>query len=436
MNVANVPVQPHAAPTGAPRVADIVDIDLSRPESFEAGVPHDAFDRLREGAPIAWHDEHRSGFSLQSGSAKDAPRSPGFWAVTSHELVNEVSRNPASFSSWVGGTQLHNFAEADLLLFRQMMINMDPPEHSRLRRILQPTMTPRAIQRLRDDVERHAREIVDDLEVAGGGDFVVAASAELPIRVLADFLGVPREDRHRILSWSNALVGADDPEYGSSRETVIATMMDLFAYGQSIAEDRRSTPRDDIVSMIANAEVDGERLTDSEFNVFWLLLIIAGNETTRNSLSGGLAALCEQGKWGWLRDNRESLSSAVEELIRFVSPVMQFRRTATHDAALGGQMVRAGDKVVVWYGAANRDPSVFVSPHLLDLVRDPNPHLAFGVGPHFCLGAHLARLEMSVMLDEMLRRFGSITIDGPVERMRSNFINGIRHLPIRCSSAG
>ena len=198
-----------------------------------------------------------------------------------------------------------------------------------------------------------------------------------------------------------------------------------------MADARRAEPLDDIVSMIVNAEVDGERLDDTEFSMFWLLLVVAGNETTRNALSGSVVALQEQGRWEWLHDHPESLPSAAEELLRFVSPVMHFRRTATTDTMLGDQRVRAGDKVVIWYGAANRDPDVFTDPHVLDLERDPNPHLAFGVGPHFCLGAHLARLEMIETLSQLLAAVPRLTITGPVQRVASNFINGVSHLPVR-----
>ena len=204
----------------------------------------------------------------------------------------------------------------------------------------------------------------------------------------------------------------------------------MMAYGQAMADDRRAHPRDDIVSRIVTAEVDGERLTDTEFQMFWLLLVVAGNETTRNAVSGAVVALNEHGLWSWLAEHPEHLDTAVEELLRYVTPVHQFRRTATRDATLGDQEVRAGDKVVMWFGAANRDPSVFADPHRLDLQRDPNPHVAFGIGPHFCLGAHLARLEAAEMLRHLLRHAPDMTIGEPT-RVASNFINGIAHLPVR-----
>jgi len=211
----------------------------------------------------------------------------------------------------------------------------------------------------------------------------------------------------------------------------MAAMAGMMAYGLAMAEARRADPRGDVVSRIVNAEVDGERLTDDEFQMFWLLLVVAGNETTRNVVSGSVLALHEHGLWSWLAEHPEHDATAIEELLRYISPVHQFRRTATRDLELGDQHVRAGDKVVIWFGAANRDPEVFADPHGLDLKRDPNPHLAFGVGPHFCLGAHLARLEMSAMLRHLLDRATGLTVTGEPTRVASNFINGVARLPVR-----
>jgi cytochrome P450 len=246
---------------------------------------------------------------------------------------------------------------------------------------------------------------------------------------------MPRSDRHHIFEWSNALIGFDNPDADTHIDDALGAITDLMAYGQAMAEARRADPLGDVVSLIVNAEVDGERLDDTEFSMFWLLLVVAGNETTRNALSGSVVALHEHDHWGRLADEPALLPTAIEELLRYVSPVMQFRRTATTDTVLGDQRVRAGDKVVVWYGAANRDPEVFADPHGLDLLRDPNPHLAFGVGPHFCLGAHLARLELIETLGALLRAAPGLEIAGPVRRVASNFINGISHLPVRVTAS-
>jgi hypothetical protein len=405
---------------------DIVGVDLAQPASFAGGPPHDAFDALRRHGGIAWHPEPPAAGMMGDNPMLQFVDSPGFWAVTSHALVSEVDRDQERFSSEAGGTSIPSMTEDSLAVFRQMMLNMDHPEHTRLRRILQPVFTPRSIGRLRESVEANAREILAGLH--GEVDLVTAVAAEMPLRVLADLLGMPRADRGLIFEWSNALLGADNPDAARHARDSMEALAAMMAYGQAMAEARRAEPRDDLVSRIVHAEVDGERLGDTEFQMFWLLLVVAGNETTRNALSGSVSALAEQGLWGWLAAHPEHLGTAVEELLRHTSPVQQFRRTATRDLVLGDQQVRAGDKVVIWFGAANRDPSVFADPHRLDLRREPNPHVAFGVGTHFCLGAHLARLEMTEMLRHLLERAPGLDVGEPTH-VASNFINGIAHLP-------
>ena len=427
------PRTPDTPPAGARMVSDIAECDLTAGASFVAGVPHDAFDALRRHGGIAWHAEPPVAGMLGDNPLLQFVDSPGFWAVTSHALVSEVDRDQARFSSEAGGTFLPSLTEDSLAMFRQMMLNMDHPAHSRLRRILQPIFTPRSVEQLRASVEANAADIVAALAEPDRRDrdvdLVTAVAAEMPLRVLADLFGMPREDRHLIFDWSNALLGADNPGAQRHAADSMEALAGMMAYGQAMAEDRRAHPRDDIVSRIVTAEVDGERLTDAEFQMFWLLLVVAGNETTRNALSGSVVALHEHGLWSWLAAHPEHLPSAVEELMRHVSPVQQFRRTATADTVLGDQRVRAGDKVVIWFGAANRDPAVFADPHRLDLRREPNPHVAFGVGPHFCLGAHLARLETAEMLRTLLAHAPAMTVGAPV-RVASNFINGIAHLPV------
>ena len=279
----------------------------------------------------------------------------------------------------------------------------------------------------------NAGEILDGLH--GEVDLVTTVSAEMPLRVLADLFGMPREDRHLIFDWSNALLGADNPNVAEHADEAMVAMAAMMEYGLAMAADRRARPQDDIVSRIVNAEVDGERLSDTEFQMFWLLLVVAGNETTRNALSGAVIALHEHGLWNWLAEHPEHLPTAVDELLRHVSPVQQFRRTAMADTVLGDQEVRAGDKVVIWFGAANRDADVFTEPHGLDLLREPNPHIAFGTGPHFCLGAHLARLELSEMLRHLLLHAPDLEVGEPT-RVANNFINGISHLPVRMGTGG
>ncbi len=423
------PQTPDTSPPNARRVRDIVDIDLTSGNAFVPGVPHEAFDALRRHGGIGWHDERPVAGMMGDNPLLQFVDSPGFWVVTAHALVSEVDRDQELFSSALGGTFMPSLSQDSLATFRQMMLNMDHPEHTRLRRILQPIFTPRSVTRLRASIEVNADEILADL---GDGEFdlVTAVSAEMPLRVLADLFGMPRDDRHLIFEWSNALLGAENPGTTQHAEDSMTALAGMMAYGRAMADDRRTSPRDDIVSRIVTAEVDGDRLTDTEFQMFWLLLVVAGNETTRNAVSGAVVALHEHGLWSRLARDLDALPRAVEELLRYVSPVHQFRRTATRATTLGDQAVRAGDKVVIWFSAADRDPVVFAEPHGLDLSRDPNPHLAFGTGPHFCLGAHLARLETVEMLRHLLVRAPDLTIGEPT-RVASNFINGIAHLPAR-----
>lgn len=431
--VTSWPATPDEPPPDARLVADIVDVDLTRGATFLPGVPHDAFDELRRHGGIAWHAEAPvAGLLGDDNPLLQFVDSPGFWVVTSHDLVSGVDRDQARFSSEAGGTFMPSLTDDSLAMFRQMMLNMDHPRHTRLRRILQPIFTPRSIERLRASIVANAADIAGALangDEAGEVDLVTTVSAEMPLRVLADLFGMPQEDRHLIYGWSNALLGADNPGAAQHAEDSMTALAGMMAYGQAMAEDRRAAPRDDIVSRIVTAEVDGERLTDDEFQMFWLLLVVAGNETTRNGVSGSVVALHEHDLWSWLATHPEHLPTAVEELLRYVSPVQHFRRTATGDVVLGDQRVRAGDKVVIWFGAANRDPDVFPDPHRLDLLRDPNPHLALGVGPHFCLGAHLARLEMTEMLRSLLDLAPDLTIGEP-GRIASNFINGVHDLTV------
>jgi cytochrome P450 len=422
------PSTPSSPPRGARLARDIVGCDLNSGAAFVGGVPHDAFDALRERGGIAWHDEAPVVGMMGDNPLLQFVDSPGFWVVTSYDLVCEVDRDQDRFSSELGGTSIPSMTEDSLFIFRQMMLNMDHPQHTRLRRVLQPIFTPKSVAALRASIEENASSIVDD--VHGEFDLVNVVSAEMPLRVLADLFGMPREDRGLIFEWSNALLGADNPDAEQHATDSMDALAGMMSYGQAMAEDRRAHPRDDIVSRIVNAEVEGTRLTDTEFQMFWLLLVVAGNETTRNAVSGAVVVLHEQGLWSWLSEHPEHLDTAVDELIRYVSPVHQFRRTATRATVLGDQQVRAGDKVVMWFSAANHDPSVFPDPHRLDLLRSPNPHVAFGIGPHFCLGAHLARLETSEMLRRLLQRAPDMAIEEPA-RVASNFINGIAHLPVR-----
>jgi cholest-4-en-3-one 26-monooxygenase len=271
----------------------------------------------------------------------------------------------------------------------------------------------------------------------GSFDFVTEIAAELPLLVIAELLGVPAEDRHKVFEWSNSLVGFDDPEYNTSMETGKIASAQMWAYANQLALERKEHPLGDLVSVLMEAEVDGDRLTEMEFDSFFLLLAVAGNETTRNLISGGMRALIEHpDQRARVLADPTLLPSTIEEMLRWVSPLIHFRRTATRDVEMHGKTIREGDKVVIFYPSANNDERVFVNPHTFDVSRSPNDHLAFGIGEHFCLGANLARLEIRLIFEEMLKRLPDLELAGPVRRLRSNFLNGIKAMPVKRGGTG
>jgi cholest-4-en-3-one 26-monooxygenase len=397
-------------------------IDLTDKDIFVHGVPHDWFASLRRDAPVFWHEEEDG---------------PGFWCVTGYDDVVTVNRDNQIFSSSRGAVFMWDLPESALEQQRLMMLNMDPPMHTRYRRLVNKGFTPRMVSELETKARERARAILDKVTPRGECDFVVDVAAELPLQVIADVLGVPQEDRHKMFDWSNRMVGSDDPEYGVTEEEAQLASMELFAYANKLAEEKRGEAGQDLISILSDAEVDGEQLTQLEIDLFFMLLTVAGNETTRNQVSHGLLALLEHpDQLERLRANRELLPGAVEEMLRWASPVMHFRRTATEDLILGGQAIAAGDKIVIWYVSANRDEKVFDDPMRFDIERSPNEHVAFGGGgPHFCLGANLARMEIRVLFDELLDRWSHLELAGEPTRLRSNFINGIKHIPLRFTAA-
>jgi cytochrome P450 len=406
--------------------------DIAHPASYAAGVPHEEFARLRASDPVCWVPEpllvrrSRSGQLTQRGS--------GFWAVTTHEGVTDASRRTEDFSSAAKGVFLTDpSTPADLAMTRELLVNMDAPQHARIRKLVTSVFTPRAVRMMTDGVAAHAAALVRDVVQAGEFDIVTDLARELPLLVLSDLLGMPPGDRHMLYEWSNRLVGFDDPDYGNGDiDAYRGAMAEAFRYALWLAGQRREQPAGDLVSRLANAEVDGKRLSDREFCSFWLLLVVAGNETTRHLISGSLQALADHpGERDRLVRGAVPAAIAVNELVRFVTPIMQFRRTATGDVRLCGQDIRAGDKVVLYYVSANRDAAVFADPGRLDLGRDPNPHLAFGIGSHFCLGSHLARLEMTALLTELKPYLAGLELTGPVARLESNFVNGAKSMPAR-----
>jgi cholest-4-en-3-one 26-monooxygenase len=399
-------------------VESLADIDLTNPDAFVAGVPHEWFTRLRREAPVHWHPEADGG---------------GFWAVTSYDDFVTVNREWQTYSSMRGAVYMWDIPEEALEQQRMLMLNMDPPLHTRYRLLINKGFTPRMVNALEVTMRDRTREILDRVADRGECDFVVDVAAELPLQVIADLMGVPQEDRHKLFDWSNRMIGAEDPEYGLTEEDTAVASMELYAYASELANAKRAEPGADLISVLSQAEVDGEQLSGLEIDLFFLLLSVAGNETTRNLISHGLVALLEHpDQLARLRANPELMGSAIEEMLRWASPVMQFRRTATVDHELHGQPIREGDKIVFWHISANRDETRFDNPFAFDIARSPNEHVAFGGGgPHFCLGANLARMEIRVMFEELLARFPEMEITGEVSRLRSNFINGIKHIPLR-----
>jgi cholest-4-en-3-one 26-monooxygenase len=357
--------------------------------------------------------------------------------ITRYDDVVEVGRDGVTYSSEQsrGGVVAMDDAEAagDLTAQGRMMLTMDAPDHTRYRSLVNRGFTPRMINALGAHIREMVTKILDPALEQRDCDFVTDVAAELPLQVIAEMLGVPYEDRHKLFEWSNRMIGSKDPEYAVSQEKVQQAAIEMYMYSNELAKERLEQPRDDIVTALLKADLDGDKLSEMDFNVFFLLLAVAGNETTRNAMSHGMHALIEHpAQFAMLAENPALVASATEEILRWASPVMYFRRNVTRDTELRGQKFKAGDKVSIWYISANRDEEIFPDPFTFDIRRTPNQHVAFGGGgPHFCLGASLARMEMSILFEELVKRVASVERTGPVRRLRSNFINGLKHLPVR-----
>jgi cholest-4-en-3-one 26-monooxygenase len=399
------------------------DVNLADPGNFVASVPHEMFEVLRRDAPVWFHP--------------GTDEVEGFWCIVKHADLVELSRDYGHASSALGGITLHDASAEDLELQRQMMLMMDPPNHTKLRLLVNKGFTPRMIGRLDEHIRDIAKAIVDEVASRGECDFVVEVAAQLPLRVIVEMMGVPDADRPKIFEWTNRLIGSEDPEYNVSRDEAIGAATEMFMYSTELAAEKRKNPGDDIISTLLQAEVEGNRLTDTEFNLFFQLLAVAGNETTRNLISNGMNFMFEHpDQWAKLVDDRSLLPGAIDEMLRYASPVMYMRRTAPEDFELRGQTIREGEKMALWYISANRDEDVFEDPQRFDVTRSPNEYVAFGGGgPHFCLGANLAKLEIRVMFEELLNRLPDIARAGDIQRLRSNFINGIKHMPVKFTPA-
>jgi cytochrome P450 len=406
--------------------------DVFDPRVFARGLPHEAFRRLRDTAPVCWQEEPE---------VLGWPAGPGYWAVTRYADVRYVLRTPEVFSSWLGATQIRDPDAGDLDFIRRMILNMDPPEHGRLRKVVTAAFTRRRLERLADRIAERARDLLGEVAGRGRCDLPVEVTDEFPLANLADLLGVPPADRPLLLRWTNRVIGYQDPEHAevvrdASGRPVNprspAMLADMFDYARQLAADKRRHPSGDLMTALASASTGGRSLDDAELAMFFFLLVIAGNDTVRSALPGGVLALVQHpAEADRLRREPALLPSAIEEMLRWHPPVLSFRRTAAGDTELAGQRIRRGDKVVVYHASANYDERAFPEPYRFNISREPNDHLTFGQGPHLCLGAHFARLQMRIFFGEMLGLMHDIELDGEPVRLTSNFINGLTHLPLR-----
>ncbi|MBB6172799.1 cytochrome P450 [Nocardiopsis mwathae] len=413
----------------ATRPAPLDDIDLSDMGfwSRPSGERHEAFARLRARPAPVFFTEPDLG---------PIPTGPGFYALVRHADVVEASRTPEVFASEPSAISIPDLPEGFNEFFGSM-INLDDPRHARLRRIVSRGFTPRMLARLEDGVQRQAERIVADLERTGPCDFVAAAAARLPLVVICEMMGIPESHHRMVFENSNIILAGHDRDYlGDDIDTAVGRVLragaELAGLLADLAAERRAHPTDDLTSALVNANIDGESLTDAELGSFFILLAVAGNETTRNAISHGLKLLTlhPEQRATWWSDFEGYAATAVEEIIRHASPVVWMRRTVTRDHEMNGHRYRAGDKTVLYYASANRDETVFCDPHRFDVTRSPNPHVGFGgPGPHFCLGAHLARREITVMFRELHRRLPDIHSTGRPQRLFSNFVNGIKSMP-------
>jgi cytochrome P450 len=436
--------------TAPTKAADIkpADIDLNYPEPFERGEAHELFRILRREDPV----------HLNPGTEMTNP----FWNITKYEDVMFISRNPETFISSkgiVGGglrPEVYEEIMADPERSARMMppdsasiITMDPPRHVKMRRLVNKGFTPRAVNHMEPKIREMTNKILDRIADKDSCDFVLEVSSQLPLAAICGMMGLKEEHWPLMFELSNKVLGSGDPEYqtdipeeerGSDEaafETVQQGRMQIVGFFGEAMNDRRANPGgDDLISILLEAEVDGEKLTDYDILAFCFLLILAGNETTRNAISGGLQVLCENpDQKAKLINDMSLMDSAVEEMLRWTSPVVHMARQCTADTVIRGKTIKEGDRLLMWYPSVNRDEDIFPDPYRFDITREPNEHLAFGIGEHFCLGAGFARKEMKVMFEELFRRFPDIELDGQPERLRSNFIGGIKHMPVRYTPA-
>jgi len=402
-----------------PRIPD--GFDFTDPDLLVHGVPRAEFAELRRTAPVWWNAQPRR----SAGFDDD-----GYWVVTRHADVMTVSRDSDVYSTWENTAIVRfrpDITRENIEMQRLVLLNIDPPQHTKLRAIVSRGFTPRAINALRSALSTRAERIVHHALAGGTGEFVTDIACELPLQAIAELLGIPQEDRKRIFDWSNMMIGYDDPEYGTDP---LVAAGELLAYAMTMAEERQTQPKDDIVTKLVTVEVDGEHLSTDEFGFFVLLLAVAGNETTRNAISHGMLGFLDHpDQWELFKAERPK--TAVDEIVRWATPVNVFQRTALVDTTLGGQQIRAGQRVAIFYGSANFDEEVFADPMRFDITRSPNPHLGFGgSGAHYCLGANLARLEIELIFNAIADHMPAIRKAAEPQRLRSGWLNGIKELRV------
>ncbi|MDZ7728925.1 MAG: cytochrome P450 [Dehalococcoidia bacterium] len=421
-----------SAPSQVPPHLDLLNLDL-----FSREEAHEAFRELRNSDPVHWNpgnEEFR-----------------GFWSLLKYEDIMWVSREPNRFisSKGIAGSGLRNpekYGDTEPTQTSASIITMDPPRHVKMRRLVNKGFTPRAVNRMEPQIRQIANDILDEVADRRSCDFVLEISSQLPLAVICGLMGIDKKDWPLMFDLTNKALGAGDPEYQTdvaedekgtiqaARKTARESRYRMGAYFKEALERRRQEPADDLITTLLESEVDGEMLDEEDILAFCFLLIVAGNETTRNAISGGMIALAQN------PDQRELMlkdpsvyDTATDEIIRWVSPLHHMARQVTEDTEIRGRTIKAGERVLMWYPSANRDEDIFEDPYTFDVRRDPNEHLAFGIGEHFCLGAGFARKEVKVMFEELFRRFPDMEVDGPAERLRSNFINGVKHLPVTFS---
>ncbi|TDG13827.1 cytochrome P450 [Seongchinamella unica] len=397
-------------------------IDLTDPQSYQGGLPREQFHYLRREQPVYWHEDSQQGV--------------GFWAVTRQQDLDYVSKNPALFSSAARGCLLREMGEEQLAMIRTQLINMDPPQHLKYRRLVRAAFTPRVVDTYEARFREVARGLVDRAVADGHCEFVEAIAVDLPLVAICELMGVPLEKRRRLFELTNIMLGMDDPELSTSEEDGMNAAAEMFMMALELAAEHRAKPKNDIVNTLLTGTVEDEPLSDDEFCNFFLMLIVAGNETTRTVTSQGMRLLMEHpDQYQALVDDPTLITHAIEEILRYNPAVIAFRRTAMEDLELGGRQISKGDRIQLFYGAACADETIFTDPDRFDITRNQredvrNEHRAFGVGQHFCMGSHLARLELQVIFEEITRRIRNPRLNGEINWLRSNFINGIKAMPI------